>query len=681
MSLKIPFGKYYLTEKIATGGMAELFRAKRIGVAGFEKLLVIKKILPHLSLHEEFVSMFINEAKIAAQLSHTNIAQIFDLGKIEDSYYIAMEYVWGKDLKAVLKKGKEKKLPVSMEHALQIVSKACAALDYAHKKKDLKGQELNLIHRDVSPQNILVSSDGDVKIVDFGIAKAASKTSDTRTGVLKGKIAYMSPEQAWGRPIDRRSDIFSLGIVLYELLTGEMLFKGDTDLNTLERVREAKVIPPTRINKEIPKEIENILLKALAKEPKERYQHASEMQNDLETYIHANKTMPGTLNLQNYVQTLFKEEMEAEAKALEEEDTVVSTHLEKTMAAPIGGEKRPAAKAVSKRMQPKKEEDALSAGLAGKTSKRREGSPVKYIIFVSLIFSIGALFFLRPELLLPVKKALSDYLKPTEPVVISQGQIEQAKQISEKPAESPVEKEAAPIAQKAEEKKAERIEEKREIVSKQLGYGGIVIESLPSGAEIFLNNKETGLKTPASIQNLTANEGHHIRLTLKGYKEWTDTITVKDNERITVTSKLKRLYASVLIDSKPEGAAIFINNQDTGKKTPTTFAEINPNEPYNIKLHLYGYEDWGRTITLKEEEYATISPKLSRLYGSITINAIPWAEIFIEGESKGTTPLAGLRLPVGKYSIKLINQELKIERMVDVKIEPNETAKVIVEMK
>lgn len=681
MSLKIPFGKYYLTEKIATGGMAELYRAKRIGVAGFEKLLVIKKILPHLSLHEEFVSMFINEAKIAAQLTHTNIAQIFDLGKIEDSYYIAMEYVWGKDLKAVLKKGKEKKLPVSMEHALQIVSKACAALDYAHKKKDLKGKELNLIHRDVSPQNIIVSYEGDVKIVDFGIAKAASKTSDTRTGVLKGKIAYMSPEQAWGRSIDKRSDIFSLGIVLYELLTGEMLFKGDTDLNTLEKVRDAKVIPPTKFNKEIPKEIENILLKALAKEPQERYQSASEMQNDLETYIHANKTMPGTLNLQNYMHTLFKDEMEAEAKALEEEDTIVTAHLEKTMAAPVGGEKKPAAKAVSKRPPPKKEEEDLSAEQAGRASKKREASPAKYIILALLIFSIGALFFIRPELLLPAKKALSDYLKPLEPVVVSQGQTEQIQAASEKPAERTVKKEAIPIAQKVEEKKAERIEEKREIVSKQLGYGGIVIESTPLGAEIFLDNKDTGLKTPASIQNLTANEGHNVKLVLKGYKEWSDAITIKENERITVTSKLKRLYASVLIDSKPEGAVIFINNQDTGKKTPVTFAEINPNEPYNIKLHLYGYEDWGKTITLKEEEYTTLSPKLSRLYGSLTINAIPWAEIYIEGEPKGTTPLAGLRLPVGKYSVKLINQELKIEKMVDVKIEHNETAKVVVEMK
>ena len=142
-----------------------------------------------------------------------------------------------------------------------------------------------------------------------------------------------------GRPIDKRSDIFSLGIVLYELLTGEMLFKGDTDLNTLEKVRDAKVIPPTKFNKEIPREIENILLKALAKEPQERYQSASEMQNDLEAYIHANKTMPGTLNLQNYMHTLFKDEMEAEAKALEEEDTIVTAHLEKTMAAPFGGEK------------------------------------------------------------------------------------------------------------------------------------------------------------------------------------------------------------------------------------------------------------------------------------------------------------------------------------------------------
>lgn len=672
MPLKIPFGKYYLTEKIATGGMAELYRAKRVGVAGFEKLLVIKKILPHLSHHDEFVSMFINEAKIAAQLSHPNIVQIFDLGKIEDSYYIAMEYVWGKDLKAILKKGKEKNLLPSMEHAIQIISKACGALDYAHKKKDLKGNEINLIHRDVSPQNILLSYEGDIKIVDFGIAKAASKTSDTRTGVLKGKIAYMSPEQAWGKPIDRRSDIFSLGIVFYELLTGEMLFKGDTDLNTLERVREARVAPPTRFNKEIPKEIENILLKALAKEPQERYLFASIMQEELEAFIHSNKSFPSTLNLQNYMHTIFKDEIEAEAKALQEEDTIVTAHLEKTMAAAIGGEKRAPVKQASEKRHEKE--------IGEKIPKRKEGNPLRYILLALLFLSLGSLFYLRPEVFLPVKKTLLNYLNSPESSKKAQNKTEEPIKPVQSPAKEP------PLTtpkegQMAESIRPKKVEDNKEAIVNPVGYGAVIIESMPAGANIFLDEKDTGLKTPASIQNLTAKEPHNIRLALGGFKEWSDKINLKEGEKIKLSPQLKRLYASVLIDSKPEGAAIFINNKDTGKKTPSTLTEIIPSEPYHIKLHLYGHEEWGRSITLKEEEYTILSPKLSRLYGSVTINAVPWADIYIEGEAKGTTPLAGLRLPVGKYSIKLVNQELKTEKVVEVKIEPNETSRVVVEMK
>ncbi|MEK6680833.1 MAG: serine/threonine-protein kinase [Nitrospirota bacterium] len=680
MPFNIPFGKYYLTEKIATGGMAELYRAKRIGVAGFEKLLVIKKILPHLSHHEEFVSMFINEAKIAAQLTHPNIVQIFDLGKIENSYYIAMEYVWGKDLKAVLKKGRERKLPVSIEHVAQIISKACGALDYAHKKKDLKGNELNLIHRDVSPQNILISYEGDVKIVDFGIAKAASTTSDTRTGVLKGKIAYMSPEQAWGKPIDRRSDIFSLGVVFYELLTGEMLFKGDTDLNTLEKVRDAHVAPPTKFNKEVPKEIEDILLRALAKDAEKRYQSTADMQGDLETFMHANKTSPGTLNIQNYMHTLFKDEIAAEAKSLEEEDTIVSTHLEKTMAAPLQGAKKAAQREI-KRAEPVKES-------APAAPKRKEPSLLRYILLIVLPLSIGVLFFARPEFLLPIKDAMIDLN------ILQRPPAAEKPAAASPPVENPAEKAASMSPYAEEAKKETPAPKKPEVIRKtedkpladtkearDVKYGSIVIESTPKGADISLNNKDTGLKTPASIQNLKAGERHNIKLTLNGYKDWSENILLKEDEKINISPQLKRLYASVLIDSKPEGAAIFINNQDTGKKTPITFSEINPNEPYNIKLHLYGYEPWGKTITLKEEEYNILSPALVRLYGSLTINAIPWAEIYIEGESKGPTPLAGLRLPVGKYSVKLVNPELKSEKTVEVKIEPNETAKVVVDMK
>jgi serine/threonine protein kinase len=220
----IQFGKYFLLERINMGGMAEVFRAKAYGVEGFERLVAVKKILPSISEDKEFIRMFIDEAKIAVQLSHANIAQVFDLGRVGGSYYIALEHVHGRDLRALYDRCREKSAPMPVAQACFIIQKVCEGLDYAHNKRHENGDELGLVHRDVSPQNVLVSFEGEVKIIDFGIAKAAGRCSRTQAGILKGKFAYMSPEQERGQAINRRSDVFSTGIVLYELLTGKRMF-------------------------------------------------------------------------------------------------------------------------------------------------------------------------------------------------------------------------------------------------------------------------------------------------------------------------------------------------------------------------------------------------------------------------------------------------------------------------
>ncbi|MEK6683379.1 MAG: tetratricopeptide repeat protein [Nitrospirota bacterium] len=315
MTAQTHFGKYLLIDKVGTGGMAELFMAKQTGMKGFEKVMAIKRILPHLTEDAEFVSMFINEAKLAALLTHQNIVQIFDLGHIENSFFIAMEYVMGKDLRTILQRAKTLNHPLSVGHALLIMSKVCAGMDYAHRKKDLTGRDLNLVHRDISPQNILVSYEGEVKLVDFGIAKAASQAAETRTGILKGKLSYMAPEQARGRPVDRRTDIFAIGIVLYEILTGHKLFTGDNDFDTLEKVREAKVEPPpTSLNKQVAPELEAILLKALAKEPENRYASASEMQTALEDHMSQKGHDFSTVRLAQYLQNLFQHDIEQDSQ-------------------------------------------------------------------------------------------------------------------------------------------------------------------------------------------------------------------------------------------------------------------------------------------------------------------------------------------------------------------------------
>ncbi len=300
------FGRYQLLEKIGAGGMAEVFKARMKGEQGFEKIVAIKRIVPHMATNAEFVTMFVDEAKLAAQLNHNNITHIYDLGKVDAWHYIAMEYVDGKDLRTLLKLGKERGFPLPAELALFIAAKIANALDYAHRRPAPDGSELNLVHRDVSPQNILISDEGDIKLCDFGIAKAASKVSTTMSGALKGKLQYMSPEQAWGKRLDRRSDIFSLGSVLYEMLTGAPLFEGDTDMSVLESVREGEVAPPTSRGVEVPKRVDQIVLKALAKNPQERYQNASEFEKDLHAVLYTYQPSPGPADLAIYMHRLLE---------------------------------------------------------------------------------------------------------------------------------------------------------------------------------------------------------------------------------------------------------------------------------------------------------------------------------------------------------------------------------------
>lgn len=281
---RVRFGKYDLMEKIASGGMAEIWLAKQLGVGGFSKLVVIKRIHKHLSHDEEFVAMFINEARVAAQLTHQNIVQIYDFGEVQGAYYIGMEYIHGKDLKTIYNRCRMLNVKIPLELSLHIIQQICNGLDYAHRKRDYNNRNLDIVHRDVSPQNILISQEGEIKITDFGIAKAATQLRATQAGTLKGKIAYMSPEQAWGKEIDRRSDIFAIGIIFYEILMNKRLFLGASDLETLENVRQCHRISLRDEDAAIPAEIERIVRKALEKDVQQRYQNAREMYQELEMF-------------------------------------------------------------------------------------------------------------------------------------------------------------------------------------------------------------------------------------------------------------------------------------------------------------------------------------------------------------------------------------------------------------
>jgi TonB family protein len=395
------FGQYVLIEKIATGGMAEVWKARMRGVEGFQKIVAIKKILPHLSDNQDFIEMFVDEAKLAAQLNHNNIIHIYDLGKIQSSYYIAMEYIDGFDLKTILRQGQERDNPMQVELALFIASKIASALDYAHRKKDFEEKEMGLVHRDVSPQNVLISQEGDIKLCDFGIAKAASKASHTQAGALKGKLQYMSPEQAWGKSIDRRSDIFALATVLFELLTNRKMFTGDNEISILEQVREARVQPPSLYNDEVTPEVDRIVIKALQKDPANRYQTAGEMARDLDAVLYSFRPTPTSADLAIYMHRLSTPD--PVMSDLDHDETLLDEPVpQRNVIAPAPMAPVPVAAAAAAMAAPAiappmpiqaAPAPAAEAAAYGEEPVKRK-SPVVPIIIVALLLAIGGAAFM-----------------------------------------------------------------------------------------------------------------------------------------------------------------------------------------------------------------------------------------------------------------------------------------------
>lgn len=466
----VRFGKYLLLEKLATGGMAQLYKGKMTGVEGFEKLVAIKQILPHLAEEKDLVNAFIDEAKLAAMLHHQNIVQIYDFGNMEGTYYIAMEYLLGKDLRMIVKRAQEKNKPLHLEQSLFIISHMCAGLDYAHKMKDFQGRPLNIIHRDISPQNIIITYEGEVKILDFGIAKAATQSTMTQTGMIKGKVAYMSPEQAAGKTIDYRSDIFPTGILLYELITGRRMFTGDT-LQILAKVRDVVFEPVESIINGLPTGIYNILNRALAKEPDQRYQSCGEMLSDIEACmfgpekIKYNMLMPTASGLAQYMKELFEKDMETDLQvfrdtgeiSMADESTTVKDieHEVKAEAMPV--ERKPQDKIVA---QPR-----LEAPI-----KEKRKMSIVYAAVAAVVVGVVLAFIFLPkdkQVSLPEKVTSNVTVQPPAPM----------------PSDTPV-LSKAPLPDSA--KKSEPSPDLREKAKELLEQAPGLIETKPQKAKSML---------------------------------------------------------------------------------------------------------------------------------------------------------------------------------------------------
>jgi hypothetical protein len=313
----VTFGRYTLLERLAVGGMAEVFRAKISSSHGFQKILVVKRILPHLAADPGFVSMFIDEAKLTAQLTHPKIVQILDFGEVDGQYFTALEFIDGFDALGLLRIAAQKRTRIPTQLAVFIIDEILQALDYAHNARDMDGKPMQIVHRDISPSNIFISKRGDVKLGDFGIAHAKRRESKTQAGTLKGKYGYMSPEQVVGRPIDNRSDLFAVGVVLAELLTGRRLFSAPADLDVLLKVRDVHLDRLDKYGKDIPPALDRIVRRALKKDPGERPQSAAELHDELADYLYAAGQRVGPNDLRAFSGTLLDADPETAAHLLQ----------------------------------------------------------------------------------------------------------------------------------------------------------------------------------------------------------------------------------------------------------------------------------------------------------------------------------------------------------------------------
>lgn len=278
--------RYRVLERLASGGMAEVFVAESAGIEGFKKRVAIKRVLPHLSEKKRFISMFLDEARISAQLSHSNCVQVFDIGVGDNAYFIVMEFVDGADLKGVVDYLKNNGRVFPVEIGVLIAVRICEGLVYAHELTTSDGQPLSIVHRDMSPPNVLITKHGEVKIVDFGLAKASSQLEKSEPGIIKGKFSYLSPEAARGEEVDHRTDIFAVGIILWELLSGKRLFLGDTDFATVQQVQKAHVPPLAGLRNDVPDELDRIIRRSLASDPAQRYATARDLGRDLTAFLY-----------------------------------------------------------------------------------------------------------------------------------------------------------------------------------------------------------------------------------------------------------------------------------------------------------------------------------------------------------------------------------------------------------
>jgi serine/threonine-protein kinase len=637
------FGKYLLLKRLALGGMAEIWLAKQLGVQGFEKLVVVKRILDQFAGEKEFVEMFLDEARLAASLNHPNVVQIYDLGQEQRSFFIAMEFIAGHDLFAILRKCKQSHTPLPPEIAARMVAGACEGLHYAHTRRDNRGNPLNIVHRDVSPSNILVTYDGGVKVVDFGIAKAESQSTKTEAGRLKGKYSYMSPEQIRSEPLDGRSDVFALGIVLHEILVGRRLFKRENELAIMQDILDGEVRRPSALRADIPAALDEIVLKALQKDRRKRFANAQEMQVALEKFLSGASEPPTSLHVSNFVMRLFADEHAAYQRLLQELPTAAPEELADLLADSPGTASGSNVSGLSSdpgnvppRVSAEPEPEAV------RRPSRRKGSAALFggLAALAVLVATGGFLLLRPS-------------APPPPTV-----------------------------------------------------GEVSVETDPPGAVVVLNGSRTSVRTPGTLPGLALEQDHKVRLELEGHESREVTVRLSPqlaNKAVSVALPVEKPRPGALeVVTEPPGAQVVLDGNPQPGVTPLTLPEVTAGVEHTVRLSLEGYQDEAATVRVEPKATAQVKLTLKAKVpepqvasasvseprgkkgkrgggggvaaegaqtGEVQISSTPQAEILLSGRSLGQTP-ATVSLPAGKVSLTLVNRDLELRQTVSVQVEP-----------
>ncbi|MFH1810385.1 MAG: serine/threonine-protein kinase [Pseudomonadota bacterium] len=637
----VKFGRYLLLDRIASGGMAEVWRAKIFGAEDFQRIVAIKKILPHVAEDTDFITMFKDEAKITVLLQHANIGQVYELGKNDDAYYIAMEYVPGKDGKTIWQHQRHLKQPLPVPLACYMVQNLAEGLDYAHRKKDNFGVDLKIVHRDVSPQNILVSWEGEVKLIDFGIAKAAGKASKTQAGILKGKFGYMAPEQVRGLPIDQRADVFAMGVVLYELVTGQRAFKADSDFSLLEMVRNVELTPPSIVNKDIPDELEKIMFKALAKDPDDRYQWASDLSEALQRFMLLHGKPSNRMDMGKYLRENFtvdydRERLRMEAfREIEMPDEPASITDQPTAQVQVPPELDRSSAAVMAALAEEMGAPAPQQGLS--TASTGSFATARTDQNSSVPSRVAARDNSQPGLRRDGSNASGK-----RPLPSNQGAIRPAIRIP-----------AAGAKGKSGPLRLIGIALGALLGTVGLGLllslfligkGTIFITCQPpSDVQVFLDGTLVGTTVDGSLTVPDVKAGpHDLAAQKSGYVPFSGSVAVPKSGTLNIPIEMKKLpdpVGRLDVVSTPPGARIFVKGRDTEKVTPAVIENVTIGADITVELKLEDYSPHKSTVALETDQTQRIEAKLESRFVTAFIDSDPTgATVLLNGEEKGTTP-------------------------------------------